>query len=877
MRRATLIVGIWLAALAGGLALAPRLASVALTDPLEFFPRDSRTRAADAALAERFPAARAPSQIVVVLETQGADPILPAADERIRTLAARLRDELPADALNAVLSPTDDPVLAQRLVAADGRAALIVLRLSLGFASERASEVVAQAEQIAASELRDTRGLVASFSGEATLGRDYLAAIEEGGRRSGLATIALVAVTLLAVYRAPLAALVSLATLGVALGVAVGAVTLAAQLGLPVAYQSRGFLVALLFGIGTDYCLLLFARVRESSSEAAEGDPIGAALRHTTPVIAISAAAVAVACALMALARFGLFRYSGPALAISTVVALAAILTLTPELMRLARAGLFWPGAAVAAEPTRRLWAAIARRVVRNPLAVLLAFGLPLVPLALVGLRLSPSFELELDIPAGSASERGWQALTRHFDPAAVSPLVVAIALPDAAPASFAQRAEGERRPVGSLRAIDGLDALYQLSRTLAAEPGVGAVWSATQPTGDPALLARATLASQLDLLREGLGRATAGARSLASGLGSAEGQVGAGRSDLAAKRDELAEERRTSLLAALAPGRFDAAARDLESTGEKLGALESGIGRAARGASQLADGVAVGADRLAALHREPGAERLLDHLALTAPDVASAPDLARALDHYVTRDGRAALFELRLAAAPNSSAAVALSERLRERIPIWLAGFGVRDASVWLAGATAITAELTALTRADLDRLGIWILLGVFALLVTLLRGVVAPLCVTAFILASYFAALGGLELLVRLGVWPGVDWKAPFFLFVLLVAIGADYGVFVLGRAREEARALPYPDAIARALEATGPVVTSCGVVLAGTFATLLLSRIAFLEQVGIGVTIGVLIDTLIVRPFLLPAAALLLARGGSPSFSGGVRATK
>ena len=96
-----------------------------------------------------------------------------------------------------------------------------------------------------------------------------------------------------------------------------------------------------------------------------------------------------------------------------------------------------------------------------------------------------------------------------------------------------------------------------------------------------------------------------------------------------------------------------------------------------------------------------------------------------------------------------------------------------------------------------------------------------------------------------------------------MLLVAIGADYGVFVLGRAREEAPSLPYSDAIARALEATGPVVTSCGVVLAGTFATLLLSRIAFLEQVGIGVTIGVLIDTLIVRPFLLPAAALLLAR--------------
>src|SRR4029434_388635 len=204
----------------------------------------------------------------------------PGGAVRVRELADRLRAELPADALTAVLAPTDDPVLVERLVAADGRAALVVLRLSLRCASERASAVVAQTEQIVAAEIGPGSGLRAAFSGEATLGRDYLAAIEEGGRRSGLATIALVAITLLAVYRAPLAALVSLVSLGTALGVAFGAVTLAAQIGLPVAYQSRGFLVALLFGIGTDYCLLLFARVRESARDTGVRDPVGDALRR---------------------------------------------------------------------------------------------------------------------------------------------------------------------------------------------------------------------------------------------------------------------------------------------------------------------------------------------------------------------------------------------------------------------------------------------------------------------------------------------------------------------------------------------------------------------------------------------------------------------
>src|SRR4029450_6912742 len=124
--------------------------------------------------------------------------------------------------------------------------------------------------------------------------------------------------------------------------------------------------------------------------------------------------------------------------------------------------------------------------------------------------------------------------------------------------------------------------------------------------------------------------------------------------------------------------------------------------------------------------------------------------------------------------AAPNSPAAVALCNRLRAEIPIWLAGFGLRDATAWVAGAPAITAELSELTRADLDRLGIWILLGVFALLVALLRGIAAPLCVSAFILASYFAALGALQLLGGLGVWPGVDWTAPVLLVVMVRATG-------------------------------------------------------------------------------------------------------
>ena len=822
---------------------------MAVTDPFRFFPEDTPNRVATAALARLFPGAQAASQVVLVCESEGDEPIL-AARERLAALATSLRTELSTAQVSGVLAPTDDPVLAERLVSRDGTAALIVLRLVPGFASEEATAIVVRTEAIVAEALARGPGLRISITGDGALGRDTLHAIEEGARRSALATVALVAVALLGVYRAPLAAAISLATLGVAVAVASGTVVAAAKLGLPVAFQSRGFLVALVWGVGTDYCLLLFARVRE---EARDGDvpaAVARALRGSAGVLVTSALAVVLACALMGFARFGLFADSGPALALGVAVTLAAVLSLAPALFCLAGERLFWPRGPVL-RPRDGVWPRIARAVVARP-AIVLAVSFALVaPFAWAGLNVTPSFEVELDIPARSPSEAGFAALVRHFEPAQVAPLTLVVELPPSA--------EG-------LRGIDALDGLYQLAELLAAQPGVARVWGATRPTGTADLLARATLRSQLDALRDGLAQAADGAGRLASGLGDAGRELERGRAALGPKKAALDAEREGSLIGVFAPERLAEARRDLDALDAQLGRLGAGVADAERGAARLRAGVAQGHDRLAALDRAPGSARLLDRLALTPEDVAGSPELQRALGHYLSADGRAALFELQLAAAPNSPDSVATAERLGHALAVLLPALGFGEAHAHLAGPTAITRDLAALTRADMARLDLWIVIGVFALLVLLLRGLAAPAAITALILFSYFAALGALRLLAAAGLWPGIDWKTPFFLFVLLVAIGADYGVFLLGRAREEARTLPFEAALARALEATGPVVTSCGLVLAGTFATLALSRITFLEQVGVGITIGVLIDTGIVRPFLLPAAALLLERGSA-----------
>src|SRR5690606_13804635 len=109
-----------------------------------------------------------------------------------------------------------------------------------------------------------------------------------------------------------------------------------------------------------------------------------------------------------------------------------------------------------------------------------------------------------------------------------------------------------------------------------------------------------------------------------------------------------------------------------------------------------------------------------------------------------------------------------------------------------------------------------------------------------------------------------PGITfWLAPM-LFVILVALGADYNIFIMSRIREEADAgHEIHHAVSRGLSLTGRVITSAGIILAGTFAALLLAPLPNLRQIGFGVTLGILIDTFVVRSLLVPAATMVVGK--------------
>jgi RND superfamily putative drug exporter len=154
--------------------------------------------------------------------------------------------------------------------------------------------------------------------------------------------------------------------------------------------------------------------------------------------------------------------------------------------------------------------------------------------------------------------------------------------------------------------------------------------------------------------------------------------------------------------------------------------------------------------------------------------------------------------------------------------------------------------------------------LVVVFAILAVLLRSLLAPAMLVATVILSFAAALGaGMFFSTEVFGFPGIDPSLPLLSFVFLVALGIDYNIFLMARVREETIRHGTREGMLRGLAVTGAVITSAGIVLAGTFGALAVLPLVFLTEIGFIVAFGVLLDTFVVRSILVPALTFLIDR--------------
>jgi RND superfamily putative drug exporter len=661
-------------------------------------------------------------------------------------------------------------ILGSRLTSVDQHCTLIQVSLETPFlaigtmtAVDRADEVVqARVAAVGSGAPR------VHATGAAGIGRDLTRACGDSLEGTTVATVILVIVVLMLVYRAPLMALVPLLTIATSVWVALNLLALMTLLpGVHLVNISKIFAIVILYGAGTDYCLFLISRYREELVAGQERTKaIGRSVGSVGEALAASAGTVMVGLGLMAFAEFAKVRYAGPAIALSLGIALLASLTLTPALLRLLGPALFWPKRPPVPTPmlarTRitanrdGFWDWVSHRVAARPALVWGVSVALLLPLAIIGARVEPNYRATGELSPSSESLLGLGAIQRHFTAGEIGPITVLLV----------SNTDWESR--------EGRLEIDHLSRGFARLDNVAEVRSLTQPLG-------------LQLL------------------------------DLSPRPD--GEGLIHALLVAIQP-------------------------------------------TVEAFRAEVASKAREHYVADIVAGTEEAP-----VKRYVTR------MDVVLKSDPFEPE----SQATLELIQTWLkherpATSLLRDkVQAECFGVTPNARDLADVTESDRKRVNWLVLSAIFLILLFLVRHVGIAVYLLVTVLLSYFAALGATVLAGML--WTGaplptVDWRVPFFLFTILVAVGEDYNIFLVSRALEERKRHGLAEGMRRALARTGGSITSCGLIMAGTFATLMLSGLNTLLQIGFALAFGVLIDTFLVRPFLVPAFILMIAKDKAPA---------
>jgi putative drug exporter of the RND superfamily len=230
----------------------------------------------------------------------------------------------------------------------------------------------------------------------------------------------------------------------------------------------------------------------------------------------------------------------------------------------------------------------------------------------------------------------------------------------------------------------------------------------------------------------------------------------------------------------------------------------------------------------------------------------------------YFSTDKTIAKINIVLSDDPYSATALDTVTRIRKAIAVSVAADGLTGSAAYVGGQSAVQTDIMSVNDSDFLKVVGLAILGILIVIAILLRSLLAPLYMVGTVLLNYGTTLG-------LTTWIFLDlmkegsliYMIPLFIFVILVALGADYNIFLMSRIREEAQNKPIKDAVSHAVANTGGVITACGIILAGTFATLLISPLQVVLQIGAAISIGVLMDTFVVRALLVPALATLAGR--------------
>ena len=803
-----------------------------------------------------------------------------------------------------------DPLTAPGVQSGDGKAAYVELNLAGSQGQALANESVAAVRHIV-QRIPAPDGVKTYITGPTPLSADLIEIGDHSVIKITIATVVVISIMLLLVYRSVSTVLLVLATVGIELTLVRGVVAFLGAVGLiRISAFAISILVCLAIAAGTDYAIFLIGRYHEARQAGQDrAAAYYTAYRSVAHVILASGLTIAGATYCLSFTRLPIFQTMGVPCAVGMLVAVAAALTLTPAVLSLAsRFGLLEPKRMMSVRGWRRVGTAI----VRWPAPIFVAS----CAVALVGLVALPGYRVNYEdrpyMPQNTPANIGWAAADRHFSEARMRPEVLMV--------------ESDH----DMRNSKDFLVLNKVAKAIFGVQGVALVQGVTRPEGVPLehtslpfllsvqnagqlenlkfVKARiADLNTEADKLSGTIATMERGYSLMQRLADTTHHMVGAAKDTFTITRemrDEIAN--------------FDDTFRPVRSYfyAEK-NCFNIPVCWGMRSAYQSLDGVdkisqkldelspdldnvdSVMPQLLTLLPPQIAAMKSLRTMMLTMHSTMSGivdemeklggdatamgqdfdaaqnddtfylprgafdnPDFQRVIKLFLSPDGKAARFFITHRGNPGSEEGIARITPMETAVQEAIKGTPLANAAVYVAGTAAVLKDLQQGSKYDLLIAGTSSLCIIFIIMLLVTRSFVAATVIVGTVGLSLGASFGLSVLVWQYLIGLKLHWMVLLMSIIILLAVGADYNLLLVARFKEEIGA-GLKTGIIRAMGGTGKVVTTAGLVFAFTMASMIVSDVRVVGQVGTTIGLGLLFDTLIVRAFLTPSIAALLGR--------------
>lgn len=861
-------------------------------------PTYAPSQAAMLAIGEKFQESDSTSMTMLVLE---ADRPLGEADHRYYDALVRTLQDDTAH-VQYVMDTWGKPITAAGAQSLDGKAAYVLLRLAGDIGQLQANESVAAVRHTVANS-DPPPGLSVYVSGAAPLAADTVSTANRSLNNITIATILLITCMLLIVYRSYVTMLVPLFGVLILMLAAKGVIATLGHFGfIELSSFAVNLVVALTLGAGTDYGIFLMGRYHEArlNGESRE-DAFYTAYRGVSHVILGSGLTIAGAAFCLSFARLNYFNTMGPAVAISMVLTVTGALTLGPAVLSVGSLiGLFDPRQQVKA----RLYRRIATSVVRWPKPILTASA----ALVAVGAVFVPTYQVSFDDrsyqPRDSAANQGFAAADRHF---ARSKLFSEMLMVES---------DHDMRNSADFISLDRVaKALIRLPGVAMVQSITRPMGRALEHASLPYLFTMQGSANgqQLPFTREQNANTDQQAQimghtvevlqttiALTQKLADEMHSTVLTMEEMQALTEQMDEEisnlddfmRPIRSYFYWEPHCYDIpvcwAFRSLWDMMDSVDKLAENIKNAVSSLEvvdsllpQLVTQLNIMADDQIALRslivntygpsdiQARNTDQTFDDMINVGNDFDASrsddffyiprpafdnEDIKTGMQLMMSPDGKAARFIVTHEGNAMGPEGIEHVEKFPDAIKIALKETSLAGAKIYIGGSGSNNKDIQQYSRSDLLIAAIAAFVLIFLIMLVITRSLVAALVIPGTVAFSYAGAFGLSVLIWQHLIGLHLHWLILPLTFIILVAVGSDYNLLLIARLKEELGA-GLNTGLIRALGSTGGVVTSAGLVFAFTMLAMLASDLRTIGQLGSTVCIGLLLDTLIVRSFIVP----------------------